>query len=148
MIPQPSSDIAGESQGHSRQGSVLFDDQSRIVESGTIYELQLVVRDMEDDTLSFEYTDHLHGTVDGGGPLVSCETIDSILYLKYDDKYLYATNEKEIGLKVDVPERHERLRFLMSDNNTFRISKWDQEVFATLEWIKCSYGAVWFEEGD
>ena len=99
---------------------MLFDDQSRVVESGKTYELQLLTRMTEQDALSFEYSDTLHGTIGCSNPLVSCETIAGIFYLKYDAKYLYATNDNEIGLKANIPERHERLRFLMSDNNVLR----------------------------
>ncbi|KAF9908354.1 hypothetical protein EC991_009906 [Linnemannia zychae] len=129
------------------QTFMLYDVEGRVVESGKVYELQLAVRDLDHDALSFSF-DVLHGGVDNEDPLVTCETVDDIVYLKYEDKYLYIANRYEIGFKVELPEKDERLRFVLTNNNAFHISLWDGEMVAQLEYIKCSYGVVWFREDD
>ncbi|KAF9908353.1 hypothetical protein EC991_009905 [Linnemannia zychae] len=130
------------------QPFMLYDVEGRVVESGKVYELQLAVRQLAHDALSFEYTGNLHGGVDNEDPLVTCEIVDSIVYLKYEDQYLYIADRHDIKWKVDLPEKDERLRFVLTNNNAFHISLWDGELVAQLEYVKCSYGVVWFREDD
>ncbi|KAG0047164.1 hypothetical protein BGZ83_007736 [Gryganskiella cystojenkinii] len=121
-MPHEPSEIVNQSQD---QSIALFDSHGRVVEGGKI-----------------------------GDPLVSCEVIDGVLHMKHRDEYLFAGNSQgywQAELKANVPERHERLRFVAisaPDNTKFRISLWDHEeqieLFADLEWIKCAYGAVAF----
>ena len=130
----------------------LLDNQANVVESGKEYFLKLANSSLEHDVLSFAYSSILHGTADREEPVVTCEFIDGIRYLKYNNKFLYIIYEGEIveiGLKGDVPTKQERLRLVMSDeDNTFQISMWDRDRFAYLEWIKCSYAAFWFQESN
>ncbi|KAG0251987.1 hypothetical protein DFQ27_008335 [Actinomortierella ambigua] len=40
-----------------------------------------------------------------------------------------------------------KTRFVKADNDTFRISLWEKEAFALVDWIKIALGPVKFEEG-
>lgn len=134
-------------------GFQLFDDQANVVESGKEYFLKLAYPDLDHDVLSFEYGNVLHGAVDREAPIVTCEFIDGITYLKHKNGFLCipanGDNErmKKIWLTGDVPKKHERLRLVLSDeDNTFQISMWDRDAFAYLEFIKCSWGVVRVDE--
>lgn len=129
----------------------LFDDQTKAVESGKEYFLKLANPSLKNDALSFEYFPILHGTAEREPPIVTLEFIDGITYLKYDNEFLYITTAndnggfREVGLKGDIPKKHERLRLVTSEeDNTFLISVWDQNLVGYLEWIKCAYAAFWF----
>ncbi|KAG9064480.1 hypothetical protein KI688_003670 [Linnemannia hyalina] len=127
----------------------LLDNQTDAVESGKEYFLKLADPSLTHDVLSFQYSRVLHGTADREDPIVTCEFIDGITYLKYQNEFLYVIdneNMAEIGLTADVPKKHQRLRLVVSDeDNTFQLSMWDRNLFAYLEWIKCAYAAFWFE---
>ncbi|KAG0065647.1 hypothetical protein BGZ89_008083 [Linnemannia elongata] len=126
----------------------LLDDQTKAVESGKEYFLKLANPSQENDALSFELFPILHGTPDREPPIVTLEFIDGITYLKYNNEFLYITTARrarEVGLKGDVPKKHERLRLVTSEeDNTFLISVWDQNLVGYLEWLKCAYAAFWF----
>lgn len=129
----------------------LFDDQTNAVESGKEYFLKLANPCQKNDALSFEHFPFLHGTAEREPPIVTCEFIDGITYLKYNNEFLYITTAnhkvREVGLKGDVPKKHERLQLVTSEeDNTFLISVWDRNIVGYLEWIKCAYAAFWFED--
>ncbi|KAF9187325.1 hypothetical protein BGZ51_001415 [Haplosporangium sp. Z 767] len=129
-------------------GFQLFDNQDNAVESGIEYFLKLANPDLKSDILSFKWLDGLWGLDGGEEPIVTCEFINGITYLKYGDEFLYIEDNRVISLTDDVPKRHERLRLVVSDeDNTFQISMWDRDGFAYVDWIKCAYGPVKINEG-
>ncbi|KAG9064485.1 hypothetical protein KI688_003675 [Linnemannia hyalina] len=129
----------------------LLDNQTNAVESGKEYFLKLADPSLTHDVLSFQYSRVLHGTADREDPIVTCEFIDGITYLKHNNEFLYIFDDgttAEIGLTDDVPKKHQRLRLVVSDeDNAFQISMWDRDLFAYLEWFKCAYAAFWFQHG-
>ncbi|KAF9908356.1 hypothetical protein EC991_009908 [Linnemannia zychae] len=133
-------------EGSEAQTFMLYDDAGRVVESGKVYELQLAVRDQPEDALCFKSNDTLYGGVNNEDPLVTCEIVDNIVYLKSEDKYLYIDDRAYIKRDVDLPEKDQRLRFVLTNNNAFHISLWDGELVAQLEYIKHEFGVIWFRE--
>lgn len=128
----------------------LFDQKANAVESGKEYFLKLAYPDVDNEVLCFEFLNFLHCTVDREEPIVTYEFIDGVTYLKHNNEFLYITPSngngeyREIRLTGDVPEKHERLRLVTSnEDNSFQISMWDLDAFAYLEWVKCSSGIFW-----
>ncbi|KAJ1914192.1 hypothetical protein H4219_004897 [Mycoemilia scoparia] len=141
---------------------ILKDTHGKPVVEGKSYDLKIAKDssddvdngDEEDGRLDHDaisvFDDLLHGTVLEYDLPVNCEIIDGITYLKHDGKYLYASDYEgyQIRVKETLPLKHERLQFHIFDDNTFAITMWDKDIYAILEWIKCSYGSIQFDDGE
>ncbi|KAI9296129.1 hypothetical protein K502DRAFT_364381 [Neoconidiobolus thromboides FSU 785] len=79
---------------------------------------------------------------------VTCETRDGITYIKHGGQYLYAPEDEEnsIRLTPHLPKAEERLQFHITHKNTFKITKWNQDIYAAIEWVKSSFGAIYFDD--
>ncbi|KAJ1851934.1 hypothetical protein GGH12_002527 [Coemansia sp. RSA 1822] len=93
--------------------------------------------------------DFLYGQTDGGDSF-ECETIDDIVYLKYDGEYLFFDDDKsdKIFIGKAVPAKEQRIQIHCDDNGDIWLTKWDSSAFFTCEWIKCAYGAIYLCEYD
>ncbi|KAJ1851283.1 hypothetical protein IW147_004495 [Coemansia sp. RSA 720] len=93
--------------------------------------------------------DHfLCGQVDGGDSF-ECETIDNIVYLKYDGGYFYFDNDGEtndIFIGKAVPTKEQRVQIHYSDDGDICLTGWGGRVYVACEWVKCSYGAIGLDD--
>ncbi|KAI8578856.1 hypothetical protein K450DRAFT_288875 [Umbelopsis ramanniana AG] len=123
----------------------LKDIEGHIVEENTDYYLELYDKDSDvlkiwDNLLHSGY--YLSRTE---RIIVQCSIVNGIHYLVYKNKYLHvADGSDEITFTDQLPDRHQRLQFQVTEDNAFLILKWDQCNFLILEVITCSYGSVYF----
>ncbi|KAI9289204.1 hypothetical protein BC943DRAFT_357169 [Umbelopsis sp. AD052] len=127
--------------------SQLLDIEGHPVEEHTEYQLEMCDQDM--DILSF-FDGKLTGTAFVNQVeilAVKYYIVDGIHYLTYDNKYLHvADGNDEISLTDQLPRKHQRLQFVLTERNTFTIFKWNQRVFLEFEALNNSYSALQFED--
>ncbi|KAJ2453930.1 hypothetical protein EV183_001886 [Coemansia sp. RSA 2336] len=81
------------------------------------------------------------------GMTFTCETIDDIVYLKYEDKYMYNNPESEtndIFISSAVPTKEKRIQIHYNDDGDIMLTAWGGRIYAMCDWVKCSYGAIMF----
>ena len=140
----------------------LLDMNGHEADESKKYFLKIRQEDVSDESASDEWVSDEHdalnyfdGQLDGccssGDLEVNCEIVDGITYILYEDHYLYAPEESDMGLiggSSEVPEKTERLQFHLLPNNTFTITRWNDDIYASIEWVKSSYGALSFDDRD
>jgi hypothetical protein len=83
--------------------------------------------------------------------IVQCFIKNGIYYLKCKDKYLNAADNddkhfNEITLIDSIPEKYKRLQFHFTKNNTFKVVKWNQNIYLTMEMITSNYSSISFDD--
>ncbi|KAG2180384.1 hypothetical protein INT44_003386 [Umbelopsis vinacea] len=125
----------------------LLDIEGNPVEEQTEYQLEMYDQDM--DILNF-FDDKLSGTAFENQVeilAVKFSIVDGIHHLTYDNKYLHvADGNDEISLTDQLPRKHQRLQFVLTEHNTFIIFKWNQRVCLEIETFTNSYSALSFVE--
>lgn len=106
----------------------------------------------EDDENSDSNTDvlrivnnELSGGVSGIDLIVQCVTENNIVFIKHENKYLYAANENSIQLSQTIPPKDKRLQFHFT-NNKFKVVQWNQNAYMTIDWVVSSYGNITFDK--
>ncbi|KAJ2500929.1 hypothetical protein GGH96_002343 [Coemansia sp. RSA 1972] len=90
----------------------------------------------------------LFGQLEGGDSF-ECETIDGIVYLKHDGKYLYFDIYDEtdyIFIGKAIPMKEQRVQIHYTDDGDICLTGWGGRDYATCEWIKGSYGSIQIED--
>ena len=104
----------------------------------------------EHDALYF-FESQLEGCLSSSDLEVSCEIADGISYILCGDQYLHATDESgmdTIGGSSEVPNKFDRLQFHLTTNNMFKITRWNNHVYALLYWVKASVGVIKFDDSE
>ncbi|KAI8582055.1 hypothetical protein K450DRAFT_285315 [Umbelopsis ramanniana AG] len=125
----------------------LFDIEGNSAEENREYQLEMYDQDM--DALNFfdgkisatTYYNQVEVLV------VKYSIVDGIHYLTYDNKYLHvADGSDEISLTDQIPNKHQRLYFVPTEDNAFIVFKWNSITFLTLEVFTNSYSSCSFKE--
>ncbi|ORX71400.1 hypothetical protein DL89DRAFT_266406 [Linderina pennispora] len=84
----------------------------------------------------------------GDDSIFTSETIDDIVYIKFDNQYLYCQegSDFEIELTPELPEKEERLH-LQHDGSTLILARWDMSGYAIEDWLD-HRGYINFEYSD
>ncbi|KAJ1947356.1 hypothetical protein FBU59_001886 [Linderina macrospora] len=85
----------------------------------------------------------------GHGDIFSCETIDGIVYLTHNDKYLCCPDDgmNSISVSPELPEPSERLQ-INYDGSDITLTRWGDSVFASCDWVKASVGCIGFNDDE
>ncbi|KAJ2438524.1 hypothetical protein IWW46_004853 [Coemansia sp. RSA 2440] len=92
--------------------------------------------------------DFLFGHPDGGH-IFECETIDGIVYLKHNGRYLFFDIDDKRSLlyfRDKVPTKEQRIQIHFDDDGDICLTGWGGRVYVSCDWIKCAYGAIGFCE--
>ncbi|KAJ1866060.1 hypothetical protein LPJ78_002156 [Coemansia sp. RSA 989] len=153
-------------------GFKLRDSEGNVVSDGEIFALQILgsrdgyesdeklPENMTEEELVFYGKDwvDINSCMDDGrdyflfghpdsGVTFTCETIDDIVYLKHEDKYLYNDPEGEtndIFIGNGVPTKEQRIQIHYNDDGDIMLTAWGGRIYAMCDWVKCSYGAIMF----
>ncbi|KAJ2888571.1 hypothetical protein FB639_000546 [Coemansia asiatica] len=81
----------------------------------------------------------------GRGDVFGFKVIDGITYLTYGDTFMCIDSKEsypQIGFDSEIPPKERRIHIHYSDDGNIMLSRWNGEVYAYCEWIKCSYGSI------
>jgi hypothetical protein len=105
-----------------------------------------IFNDNDDSTDVLEiFNNELSGGTSNPDLIVQCVVENNIVYIKHENKYLYASEDNFIKLSRTLPTKSQRLQFHFT-NNKFKVVKWNQNAYLTIEWVKASYGAIMFDK--
>ncbi|KAJ2665978.1 hypothetical protein IW148_001336 [Coemansia sp. RSA 1199] len=78
-----------------------------------------------------------------------CETIDEVVYLKYDGGYFYFDIDNKSGgifIGKAVPTKEQRVQIHYTDDGDICLTGWGGRVYVACEWIKSAYGVVQIDD--
>ncbi|KAJ2499523.1 hypothetical protein GGH96_003444 [Coemansia sp. RSA 1972] len=74
-----------------------------------------------------------------------CETIDDIIYLKYNGGYFYFDIDNKSGgifIGKAVPTKEQRVQIHYTEDGDICLTAWGGRVYVACEWVKSAYGVV------
>ncbi|KAG2180383.1 hypothetical protein INT44_003385 [Umbelopsis vinacea] len=126
---------------------ILLDIEGNPVEENTEYHLGMC--DFDDGFLDFSDGKLSRSSFDNKVEILAVKysIVHGIHYLTYNNKYLHvADGIDEISLTDQLPKKHQRLQFIVTERNTFMIFKWNQRVWFDFETSSGNYSALQFED--
>ncbi|KAG2185081.1 hypothetical protein INT43_000994 [Umbelopsis isabellina] len=123
----------------------LVDIEGYPVEANTEYHLEMY--DYDEDVLNLHddklYATYCYNSVDK--IVVQCSMVDGIYILACKNKYLHVADcSDDIRLTARIPERHQRLQFQVTENNTFKVFRWGQRYYLIPMMVTSNYTSLYF----
>ncbi|KAJ2961630.1 hypothetical protein NQZ79_g3164 [Umbelopsis isabellina] len=105
-----------------------------------MYDIDQDVLDLHNDELyATYYVNKVHKVV------VQCSMVDGIHYLVCKNKYLHVADcSDHISLTDHIPEKQQRLQFQVTDNNTFKVFRWNQRIHLISMMATTNYTGLYF----
>ncbi|KAI8578854.1 hypothetical protein K450DRAFT_244842 [Umbelopsis ramanniana AG] len=128
----------------------LKDIEGQPVLENTDYRLEMYdydeeVLDMHDSKLYATYYRNATGMM-----VVQCSIIDGIYYLVRKNRYLHSAEDYKytVSFTDQIPVKHQRLQFQVTEKNTLKIVQWNQLNYLTACSVTSNYTDISLEAGN
>ncbi|KAI9286247.1 hypothetical protein BC943DRAFT_379503 [Umbelopsis sp. AD052] len=127
----------------------LKDIEGQPILENTDYRLEMYdydedVLDMHDFKLYATYHVNLVKMI-----VVQCSIIDGVHYLVRENRYLHIADGRDNMTFTDqIPAKHQRLQFQVTEKNTFKTVQWNQLNYLTAEMVLSNYTRLFLQAGE